>query len=236
MCFVPHTELSSDAVSSPLCHPWSAAGSPWQRPCRNCCVERQKGDGWWQWDISTRRRSCEGQWPRVTQLRWGELRGRQQQLFPWLRFQQLQEQRTAKLGGPSSFLFTSQTSLLANPVTHSLSQLCSCKGWQLRQTQVHEYSFPCHLLDGNLPAASVGVWGGALQAKPLGWLLGASLRPLGTGRWSLRRHWQAAHRHQWKKTSSLRVYSRIWPTVSFWHGEGKVIRIPMDFVMHKQPF
>lgn len=65
--FVPHAELSSAAVfSSPLRRPWSAAGSPWQRPCRDSCVGRQKGDPRWQWAMSTRRKSCEGKWPRVT--------------------------------------------------------------------------------------------------------------------------------------------------------------------------
>lgn len=65
--FVPHTELSSAAVSSsPLHHPSSAAGSPWQRPCRDSCVERQKRDRRRQWDTSTRKKSCKEKWPRVT--------------------------------------------------------------------------------------------------------------------------------------------------------------------------
>lgn len=61
-------------------------------------------------------------------------------------------------------------------MTHLLSQLFFCNGWQQSQTQVREYSLPCHLLDGNLPAPSLwlpqdlllGVQGGAVWAKPLG--------------------------------------------------------------------
>lgn len=48
--------LSSAAVSSsPLHHPWSAAGSPQQSSCRD-------GAGRWQWDESTSRKGCEGRW------------------------------------------------------------------------------------------------------------------------------------------------------------------------------
>lgn len=64
---VPHTELSpAAAASSPLLHPPSAAGRPWHRPCRDSCAERQKGDRRRQWDMSTRKKSRKGRWPRVT--------------------------------------------------------------------------------------------------------------------------------------------------------------------------
>lgn len=86
-----------------------------------------------------------------------ELRGKtdQQQPFPWLCLQQLLEQRAVKLGGPSCFFFTAQIWMLANPMTHSLSRLVFCNGWQQSQTQVHEHSFLCHLPKANLPEASL---------------------------------------------------------------------------------
>lgn len=64
-------------------------------------------------------------------------------------------------------------------------------------TQVCEYGFLCHLLKGNLPAASLwlpwdqflGVQGGAVWAKPSGPRLGTITRPRGTGRWYFWTHW-----------------------------------------------
>ena len=195
--FVPCAELSSAAVCfSPLHHPWSATGSPWQSPCRDSCVERQEGHRWRQRATSTRRKSCKGKWPRVTPHEVGWTPRKAAGAVPVTSPPVAAGTKNNKAGWANLFLIY-YLNLTACKPHDSLAVPALLQRLAAKSTQDCEYSFLCHLLAGNLPAASpwlprdrlLGVRGGAVWAEPLGWLLEAIIRRLGTGRWSFRRHW-----------------------------------------------
>lgn len=106
-----------------------AALSPRPISCRVTVAKTLQGElcgeaegRWWQQQaVSARRKNCEAKWPRVTlcEVVWTlrKMAGAVPMILPPAAW----EQRAATLGEPSSFFFTTQSWLPANPMTHSPS-------------------------------------------------------------------------------------------------------------------
>lgn len=212
----------------------SAAGWPWPRPCRESCVGRQKGEDdssglWVPGGRAVKQNDpgsplCEVVWT----LR--KAAGAVPVILPPAAW----EQRAATLGEPSSFSLLLKADYLQIPwLTH-----CPSSASATVSSKVCEYGFLCHLLKGNLPAASpwllwdqfLGVQGGALWAKPSGPRLGTITGPPSTERWYLWTHWLSTGTTGEKRCICSGA-TTVFGLLSYFllHEEGKVIKIPVDF-------